>query len=44
VRANADAFAANVLPIVRQLQASGVTVPQAIADALDSRDNTSSQI
>ncbi|HEX3410317.1 MAG TPA: recombinase family protein [Stellaceae bacterium] len=34
---NADAFAANVLPIVRQIQASGVTVPQGIADALNAR-------
>ena len=36
-RANADAFAANVLPIVRQIQASGATTPRAIAVALNAR-------
>jgi DNA invertase Pin-like site-specific DNA recombinase len=35
--ANADAFAANVLPIVRQLRESGVTTLAAIADALNAR-------
>jgi DNA invertase Pin-like site-specific DNA recombinase len=33
----ADAFAANVLPIVRQIQASGATTPRAIAAALNAR-------
>src|SRR5215210_275974 len=33
----ADAFAANVLPIVQQLQASGVTALRALADALNAR-------
>lgn len=37
VRAAADGFAANVLPIVRQLQAAGVKTSKAIADALNSR-------
>jgi DNA invertase Pin-like site-specific DNA recombinase len=36
-RANADAFAANVLPIVHQLQAAGVTTLAAIAEALNAR-------
>jgi DNA invertase Pin-like site-specific DNA recombinase len=36
-RAAADQFAANVLPIVRQMQAAGVTTLQAIADALNAR-------
>jgi DNA invertase Pin-like site-specific DNA recombinase len=33
----ADAFAANVLPVVRDLQAAGVTASRAIADALNAR-------
>lgn len=33
----ADAFAANVLPVVRDLQAAGVTATRAIADALNAR-------
>ena len=33
----ADAFAANVLPVVRQLQAAGATTPRAIAAALNER-------
>jgi hypothetical protein len=33
----ADAFAANVLPIVRQLQDSGLTKLADIADALNAR-------
>jgi DNA invertase Pin-like site-specific DNA recombinase len=33
----ADAFAANVLPIVRQIQASGATTHRAIAQALNDR-------
>jgi DNA invertase Pin-like site-specific DNA recombinase len=33
----ADAFAANVLPIVQQLQQSGVSSLRALADALDTR-------
>jgi DNA invertase Pin-like site-specific DNA recombinase len=36
-RKTADAFAANVLPVVRQIQASGVTTFRAIADALNNR-------
>lgn len=36
-RAAADAFAANVLPIVRQIQASGATTGRAIAEALNAR-------
>ena len=36
-RAAADAFAANVLPLVRQLQAAGATTPRAIAAALNER-------
>ena len=36
-RANADAFAANVLPIVREIMSSGVTNPKAIAAALNAR-------
>jgi DNA invertase Pin-like site-specific DNA recombinase len=36
-RKAADAFAANVLPIVRQIQAAGATTFRAIAEALNSR-------
>jgi DNA invertase Pin-like site-specific DNA recombinase len=36
-RAGADAFAANVLPIVRQIEAAGVTTHRAIAAALNAR-------
>jgi hypothetical protein len=36
-RKAADAFAANVLPIVRQIQASGATTFRAIAEALNNR-------
>ncbi|MBP0111059.1 recombinase family protein [Bradyrhizobium vignae] len=36
-RAAADAFAANVMPIVRQIQATGVTTYRAIAQALNDR-------
>jgi DNA invertase Pin-like site-specific DNA recombinase len=36
-RAGADAFAANVLPVVRQVQASGATTYRAIAEALNAR-------
>jgi DNA invertase Pin-like site-specific DNA recombinase len=36
-KAAADAFAANVLPVVRQIQASGVTTFRAIAEALNAR-------
>jgi DNA invertase Pin-like site-specific DNA recombinase len=36
-RAIADAFAANVLPIVRQIQSAGATTPRAIAAALNDR-------
>lgn len=35
IKESADAFAANVLPIVRQVQASGVKTPKAIAEALN---------
>jgi DNA invertase Pin-like site-specific DNA recombinase len=36
-RTAADAFAANVLPVVRQLQASGIVSTRAIAEALNAR-------
>ena len=36
-REAADAFAANVLPVVRQLQAAGITTARAIAEALNAR-------
>jgi DNA invertase Pin-like site-specific DNA recombinase len=36
-RASADAFAANVLPVVQQIQASGATTLRAIAEALNAR-------
>jgi Recombinase len=36
-RKTADAFAANVLPIVRQIQATGATTFRAIAAALNDR-------
>ena len=36
-RAAADAFAANVLPIVRQIQTAGATTPRAVAAALNAR-------
>jgi len=36
-RAAADAFAANVLPVVRQIQATGATTSRAIAEALNAR-------
>ena len=36
-RAGADAFAANVLPVVRQIQATGATTLRAIAAALNAR-------
>jgi DNA invertase Pin-like site-specific DNA recombinase len=36
-REAADAFAANVLPVVRELQAVGVTTARAIAEALNAR-------
>jgi hypothetical protein len=37
LKANADAFAANVLPIIRQIQESGVTTGRGIADILNAR-------
>jgi hypothetical protein len=37
-RQAADAFAANVLPVVRALQASGTTTVRAVAEALNARD------
>ena len=36
-RMAADAFAANVLPVVRQIQAAGATTHRAIAEALNAR-------
>jgi DNA invertase Pin-like site-specific DNA recombinase len=36
-RSAADAFAANVLPVVRQIQATGATTHRAIAEALNAR-------
>lgn len=33
----ADAFAANVLPIIREMQRAGVTTPRKIAEALNAR-------
>jgi Recombinase len=36
-RAAAEAFAANVLPVVRQIQATGATTSRAIAAALNAR-------
>ena len=36
-RAGADTFAANVLPVVRQIQASGAITLRAIAEALNAR-------
>ena len=36
-RAEADAFAANVLPIVRQIEAAGAKTDRAIAEALNAR-------
>jgi DNA invertase Pin-like site-specific DNA recombinase len=36
-RAAADAFAANVLPVVRQIEASGITTLRGIAEALNAR-------
>jgi hypothetical protein len=37
IQKGADAFAANVLPIVREIQASGATSYAAIAEALNAR-------
>jgi DNA invertase Pin-like site-specific DNA recombinase len=37
VKQSADAFATNVLPIVRQIEATGVKTPKAIAEALNAR-------
>ena len=36
-RTAADAFAANILPVVRQIQATGATTGRAIAEALNAR-------
>lgn len=36
-RAAADTFASNVLPVVRQMQAAGITTVRAIAEALNAR-------
>ena len=36
-RAAAETFAANVLPVVRQIQAAGATTSRAIAEALNAR-------
>ena len=35
--ANADRFAANILPIIREIQASGVTTLRGVARALNAR-------
>ena len=37
IQAGAHAFAANVLPVVRQIQAAGTTTTRAIAEALNAR-------
>jgi DNA invertase Pin-like site-specific DNA recombinase len=37
LRANADRFAANTMPIIEQIQASGITTLRGIADALAAR-------
>jgi DNA invertase Pin-like site-specific DNA recombinase len=37
LKANSDRFAANVLPIIRQIQATGTTTGRAIADVLNAR-------
>src|ERR1700730_7906627 len=36
-KANADRFAANIIPIIREIQASGVTTLRGLARALDAR-------
>jgi DNA invertase Pin-like site-specific DNA recombinase len=36
-KANADCFAANVIPIIREIQASGVTTLRGVARALNAR-------
>jgi len=36
-REAADAFAANVLPVVRELQTAGITTVRGIAEALNAR-------
>ncbi len=36
-KGNADAHAANILPIIRQIQASGIITLRAVADALNAR-------
>jgi hypothetical protein len=36
-KANAERFAANVLPIIREIQASGVTTLRGVARALNAR-------
>jgi hypothetical protein len=36
-RTNADRFAANVLPIIREIRASGVTTLRGVARALNAR-------
>ena len=36
-RKAADTFAANVLPVIRQLQAKGISATRAIAKALNAR-------
>jgi hypothetical protein len=37
VKANADQFAKNVLPVIREIQTNGVTSNRAIARTLDAR-------
>ena len=36
-KANADRFAANIIPIIREIQASGVTTLRGVARALNAR-------
>ena len=36
-KANAERFAANILPIIREIQASGVTTLRGVARALNAR-------
>jgi hypothetical protein len=36
-QATADSFAANILPVIRQIQATGATIYRAIAAALNAR-------
>jgi DNA invertase Pin-like site-specific DNA recombinase len=42
-KTNADRFAANVLPIIREIQASGITTLRGVAHALDARGISSAR-